>query len=337
MTCNNQDPSPAVMMLYSQAEAALDAFLERGETPPMPEWILKLDADKAEGIGPGLDMGGMYGHEEVGGALEEEEEEEQDNELFQEEEREPANAEERQRRETQRETRRRGRLAEVFASRCVREEKGFSGVCPILESKLAPFFTSEKKTRWPWVRLPHWTFDIVNQPEAQRNVDMSKYYLLEEQLEEEMQLHQPTLWQETLKARSMNESAIMHQLQQKWQYEDDVEAGRIAKPEGWPDAQMQLELLRSLDIDPTAPLTPIIVGEGRDIWGVHPIDKDCGNTYCTYCYSHDWTGDPADNPKFKGRELIDLSNKELHELGQNQYYNSVPRRAFTDPAYRYNA
>lgn len=30
------------------------------------------------------------------------------------------------------------------------------------------------------------------------------------------------------------------------------------------------DMLRALDIDPSAPLTPVVVGQGRDIWGLHP-------------------------------------------------------------------
>jgi len=35
----------------------------------------------------------------------------------------------------------------VYASRCSREEKGTEGVCPVLEARLAPFFTCEERTR----------------------------------------------------------------------------------------------------------------------------------------------------------------------------------------------
>jgi len=37
--------------------------------------------------------------------------------------------------------------------------------------------------------LPHWTYDIANQPEAQRKVDMSRFELNEQHLEEDLQIH----------------------------------------------------------------------------------------------------------------------------------------------------
>ena len=76
-------------------------------------------------------------------------------------------------------------------------------------------------------------------------------------------------------------------------------------------------LLRAMGIDPRAPITPAVVGEGDDAWGPHPADGPCFNTYCRRCYGADpWLGPAAENPRFAGREMIDLTNEELHILGR---------------------
>ena len=71
-------------------------------------------------------------------------------------------------------------------------------------------------------------------------------------------------------------------------------------------------------------MMPIKLGEGIDMWGPHPKQGKCGNTYCRFCYQTQHVGDQIFNPKFRGRDLTDLSNDELHELGMNKYWASLP-------------